>query len=96
MCVCVCVCVWVCVCACVCVGVCVCVCVCACLCACVCVCVCACVCACACACVHPVTRYQGDGSLAQWCGLIGVGVGDAVAGAIGSTFGREFQATCLK
>jgi hypothetical protein len=44
---------------------------------------------------NPVTLFQGDGSLAQWCGLIGVGVGDAAAGAIGSTFGREFQARSL-
>jgi hypothetical protein len=44
---------------------------------------------------NPVTRFQGDGSLAQWCGLIGVGVGDAAAGAIGSTFGREFRARSL-
>ncbi len=44
---------------------------------------------------NPVTLLQGDGSLAQWCGLIGVGVGDAAAGAIGSTFGREFQERSL-
>jgi hypothetical protein len=28
-------------------------------------------------------------SICQWCGLIGVGVGDAAAGAIGSTYGRR-------
>ena len=32
--------------------------------------------------------HQGEGSLGQWCGLIGIGVGDAVAGAIGSSYGR--------
>jgi hypothetical protein len=37
-----------------------------------------------------IALLQGDGGVGQWCGLIGVGVGDAVAGAMGSSYGSAF------